>query len=292
VFTSTIAFIDIILEPDKILSVGFPSMFVSPSFSPLQIGSPISALEKAEGEVSQPMDKATTIEGEKPGSAKEAECEPPTIKEQESEHRYIFRRENDVWYMRFEDEDDHAPHSENFIPVARLLNEPGRKMNAIELVSEGIDLKKKEASEQAYPGSKDPQIGIQDETVTEEVMDALKKCIETAKQRLELAQEEHDIEKVEELKAELAQYQNYLDSSTRDPEGRGKRRPRPLGDPGLMENARKAVDLRISRAKEYITKKNKMPRFAKYLDDKIIPVRFQPEWVYTEDIYWKVNETQ
>jgi hypothetical protein len=253
-------------------------------------------------------DRATMVEGQKTddaneptgtaqavgelptGGTRESTGEANMNGEDASEHPYIFQREIGTWHFRFEGEEAHFEHSDNFISLARLLNEPGRRMNALELVSEGVDIEREKVATQFQRGDKNPPHGTPDDAVDPETIKNVTKCIEEFKAEILVAQQEYDIAKVEELTEALREAQDYLDSSTRDTEKREIRRPRPLGEPGLMEPARKTVVARIERAKKIIADKKSMPRFARHLEDKVIPVRFEPQWVYIGEIHWKVKE--
>ena len=77
------------------------------------------------------------------GTPRELDGEP-AIADRPTEPRYIFRRESDVWYMQFGDEHATFPHSVNFEVYAKLLIEPGRQMDALELSSPGVRCRTRE----------------------------------------------------------------------------------------------------------------------------------------------------
>ena len=266
------------------------------------------------------------------------------------EDRYIFRWDGVVWHMRFEEEEGRFPRSSRpFETIAKLLAEPGRPIDALELVREGVDVKREAAAKEAQ-GSDNPQSGVADDAVSEEAVCVVANEIADLLKSILAISEEPDIDRIDTIEAlttNLIKDYDFLNKATRDKakmvsgspcppsEAGGKvdqetergvpnridelmaqleeactdrdikkikeraaellrcynpnqqRRPRPLGDPGLMDSARKTVERRIFRAKEAIGEK--MTHFAQHLHEKVIGVRNEPKWVYTGGIYWKVD---
>ena len=142
VFTSTVAFIDAIMEPDKALLTGpIPSHFLT-NISQLWPPSPPISLPKGEGtEIQTPKGDEEEIQTPKGEGT-------PAVR-REAEDCYLVQRQGTAWKVCFEEEDAPFSGRKKLLPLARLLREPDRKIDAVELDREGIDVEREEKARQA-----------------------------------------------------------------------------------------------------------------------------------------------
>ncbi len=218
----------------------------------------------------------------------EAEESPPPV--EGGEPAYLFRREDDVWHMRYLGiEDKHFPHSVIFDVIAGLLASPDRKMDGFELQGLAIGAaqerlgKKMDGSDELIvaeaSGEDDeergPQVGRRQKPFDAKAYNAVKAEVEELRLRIDAAKENNlRLDKIEELQEQVRKCEEYLAKN------------KPLGPPPEATKAYRTLGTNIRRAIAAI--RPKMPCFADHLENKIQPVPDTYKWVYRpgEEVHW------
>lgn len=214
------------------------------------------------------------------------------VEDGESVPAYVFKREGDVWHMRFQAiEDEHFAHSDNFDVIARLLASPDREIDGFELQGLAIGAAQKRlgkkqdgADELVVEGGSedaDQQVGTAQDALDGKTMKMVKSRIYDLEQQIDTAKENHlRIDVIEGLQEELEKWKRVRKESM--VAGRSKTLG-PLSDP---VKAYKSVGTSKNRA--IVAIGMKMPCFAKHLEGTIVPLPNTHKFVYRPgvEMHW------
>jgi hypothetical protein len=169
----------------------------------------------------------------------------------------FVRKEGKTLHIRFHAEDSHVPYSVNFVPLARLLNEPGRAMGALELLGLGVDIEREEKAKQAGSephGGRQLDAPIPD--MDEQTIRAVMTRIKGLQEEIRAISDEPDIgrgEMIEERITELLDCVDFLDTGTRDRAEKETKRPRATGEPDdTLHETIKGIETRMREVTKQI----------------------------------------
>jgi hypothetical protein len=206
VFLSAVAFIDAILSPDRTLLFRTTPGDYFADTKRLRAG--VFRVLPGRDPVSLP----TLPEGD--------EGERTTTEEEKTEGRYVLRRQGTAWSVYFEDEEAAFGGRRKFVPIAKLLREPGREMDALELIREGVDVEREERAKQAQSEAPDkPQAGGRDPALDSKATRAGMEEMERLMEEIQMVMREPGLdmlEKVEAMTGELIRGYRVLNQATRD----------------------------------------------------------------------------
>jgi len=182
---------------------------------------------------------------------------PPAANQAADDDRYIIRQEIGRCHLRFEDEDQCVPgESVNFETLARLLDERGREIGALELLGIGVDVEREEKAKQARSelGGK-PQSAAQEDALDEEEIRAVTGRIKDLHKEIEALRTEPDIdriEKIDDLTDELLKCTDCLDKGTRDKAEKKRKGPPGEADGAVEPETVREIKARIKALMEQI----------------------------------------
>ena len=226
VFTSVAAFIDAVMEPNNVLllSAG-TSLSLDSDMTPER--PPITLPQDSEGEVKESKGEIKEQRGKVVEPRDEVKDDvgegTTTDRKREAEYPYIMKRELQAWSMCYEMETASFGRPKRFEPIARLLFERGREIDAKELRGRGVDVEREEAAKQAQseqpdkpqPGTKDVKITPRGIRLATEENDRLKGEIQLIMGQPDLVEK---MDKIENLTVKLRRGCRFLDKATRDKE--------------------------------------------------------------------------
>ena len=241
VFTSAIAFIDVILDPDNALMVGAGYL----DHCPISLPTVPDEQKAADGS------KQERVEEDSPLSE--------WIKL--DKEQYVFRLIGDNWFLRFPNDPDKT--FSNLLGLqqyARLLKNSGQPMNALQV--EGL-----------YDERFDVKFGT-DERVDEETIESVQATISELQARITDARNHGgDPEWIEEQEADIQRLKEYLSKNTTDGD-----KARRLGSTGELTLSRSRVGINLSRTRHRIAKE--MPSLADHLKNNVLSINGKMSFCY------------